>query len=64
MPRLCKNLFVELKKNKPLQVALSFQAQQLKNLTTTATVLAQALISEGVKSVATGMNQWVLNVDQ
>jgi len=28
--------------------------------TTTATVLAQAIIREGMKSVAAGMNQWIL----
>lgn len=30
--------------------------------TTTATVLAQALIREGCKAVAAGMNQWILSV--
>ncbi len=30
--------------------------------TTTATVLAQAIIKEGLKAVAAGMNQWILNV--
>lgn len=30
--------------------------------TTTATVLAQAIVNEGLKSVAAGMNQWTLSV--
>ncbi len=30
--------------------------------TTTATVLAQSIISEGLKAVAAGMNQWTLSV--
>ncbi|GAL28742.1 heat shock protein 60 family chaperone GroEL [Vibrio variabilis] len=29
--------------------------------TTTATVLAQAIVNEGLKAVAAGMNQWILS---